>query len=447
MERSLRVNILAGFFGMFWLSVPLGVPLPLLMQELQASSTQLGALSASWQIAMLAQIPAALLAERLRRRKFFWASASVVHRILWAAPAAVPVLFPEMRERWPVAIIVALSASNLLANLGTASWQSWMADLVPEKSAGIFWGIRQRFLSLGLILATAGYGWILDKYSGAGVLAGFQWVFALCAFFGVCDILVHLGVREPLPARPEEGNSLMESIGGPFRRREFRMLTAAMAFWISAQSVLGYTLGMPGFFSMVHLKETFGASFSQASCVFLCNALGAVLFTPLLGRWMDRSGAVPVLLRLLALAPVSQMGWWLAPGGSLTLWGTVLPRAVLWMLPVSLIQGALMTGALLCQFRLTQMFTSARGRTVSMALHWSIAGIGGAAGSILAGVLQDQWHSGSAGREGLIPGWTAFDALVLVQALLTWLGALPLLRACLTPGSARPEPASTLARG
>ena len=57
MERSLRLNIAAGFFGMFWICGPLGAPLPLLMQAVEATSTQLGVLSAAWQVAMLAQIP------------------------------------------------------------------------------------------------------------------------------------------------------------------------------------------------------------------------------------------------------------------------------------------------------------------------------------------------------------------------------------------------------
>ena len=67
-NRSLRFNIGAAFLGMLWLCVPIGAPLPLLMQVVEASSTQLGLLSASWQAAMLVQIPAALFSESLRRR-------------------------------------------------------------------------------------------------------------------------------------------------------------------------------------------------------------------------------------------------------------------------------------------------------------------------------------------------------------------------------------------
>jgi len=137
MNRSLRINIASGAIGMFWLVAPLGAPLPLLMQAVAASATQLGILSAVWQIATLAQIPAAFLAESMARRKPLWAVTSILHRILWATPAALPWLLPHNRELWPIVLILALGLSNVLANTGTASWLSWMADLVPRNQPAV----------------------------------------------------------------------------------------------------------------------------------------------------------------------------------------------------------------------------------------------------------------------------------------------------------------------
>jgi adenine phosphoribosyltransferase len=39
--------------------------------------------------------------------------------------------------------------------------------------------------------------------------------------------------------------------------------------------MVGYTLALPGFFSMVHLHNSFGANYSQASYLFIAAALGA----------------------------------------------------------------------------------------------------------------------------------------------------------------------------
>lgn len=429
MHRSLRLNIAAGVFGMFWICAPLGAPLPLLMQAVHASSTQLGLLSAAWQAAMLAQIPAALFAESLSRRKPMWATVTLLHRILWAAPAVVPLVLPNRREWWPVALITALALSNLLANLGTASWLSWMADIVPVERAGRFWAVRQRILAIGLIAGTAFYGWLLDRYAGGGSVFGFQVVFALCSFFGILDIVVHCFVHEPPIQKTELGLPLAQRLAAPFQTPGFRRLTLLMAFWTCAQSLVGYTLAMPGFFSMVHLRESFGASYSQASLIFMAAALGGALFSGKLGPWMDRAGAVAVMTRLAVLAPVSMMAWWFVKPGTLEFAGHTWPVAVLWMSLAALLQGAFCTGALLCQFRLAQMFTPTAGRTLAMAVHWSIAGLGGAVGGIGGGWVKDLLE-----QRGALPGGRyAFDVLVLLSVLLTWGAVVPLCRKLAAP--------------
>jgi hypothetical protein len=425
-NRSLRFNIGAAFLGMLWLCVPIGAPLPLLMQVVEASSTQLGLLSASWQAAMLVQIPAALFSESLRRRKVFWAAACIPHRILWGAPALIPILLPEKRTQWPIWIIASLSLSNIFANLGTASWSSWMADIVPTETAGAFWSIRQRAVSAGLIVGTAWYGWILDHQSAPESMRGFQWVFLLCAVFGVCDILVHLFVDEPAPARVANGVPWSERLRAPFQTPGFGALTLAMAFWTGAQSLVGYTLALPGFFSMVHLHTSFGANYSQASYLFISAALGAAVFSHKLGSWMDKAGAGTVMQKLVFWAPISLLTWWLAVPGEAVWFGHKFPIAVGWMTVTGLVQGGLYVGTLLCQFRLTQIYMPNHGRTVAMALHWSLAGFGGAIGAFSGGWLKGTIES--AGMPAFLGGRYPYDVLVLLHLVVAWCCVLPLCR-------------------
>jgi hypothetical protein len=422
-DSALRLNIVAGFFGMFWIAAPLGAPLPLLMQSLEATATQLGILSASWQIATVAQIPAAFLVERVGKRKTAWVIVCLSHRFLWAAPALVPVIFPDQKTDWTAMIIAALSLSNLLANLGTASWLSWMADLVPAQIAGRFWATRQAVLSFALILATVGFGFILNATPPGSSLVGFKWVFLLCAGFGVADVVIHSFVREPAQPSRENSEGVFARLRAPFLRLGFGRLAFVMGSWTCAQSVVGYTLAMPGFFSMVHLKKQFGATHAEASWIFCCCAFGAFAMTPRIGRWIDSAGAPAVFVRLVALTPLSILGWWAAPMGTFTIADLELPRAVAWLTPVAILQGWLLSGALLCQYKMTQMATSPDGRTIAMAVHWSLCGLGGCAGAMLSGVLQDRIPSGW--FDALRGSWTAFDFLVLLNAMICWLAVLP----------------------
>lgn len=408
---------------MIWLCAPLGAPLPLLLQAISASATQLGILSAVWQIATLAQVPCAFLAETMPRRKPLWAVASILHRLLWATPAVLPWLLPDQHHLWPLILIVALGLSNILANVGTASWFSWMADLVPPETAGKFWATRQSILSLVMVAATALYGWILDHFNSPPFL-GFQIVFVLCSLTGVADIALHCWVHEPEHKLHQSRVGWRTRLRQPFEKKGFRILTGALAGWVAAQAVLGYTMGVPGYFSMVHLKETFGSSYSEASLLFIAACVGAVAATPALGRWIDRAGAGAVLLRLSIWGPVSMLPWLLLRPGLVEVGPLSLPSAVLWIGIAGLFQGAIYTGGLLCQYRLLQMHTAPTGRTVAMALHCSLVGTAGAIAAIGAGLLKD--HLSADWLSSLRGHWTGFDILVLLHLLMVWGAVVPL---------------------
>jgi hypothetical protein len=229
----------------------------------------------------------------------------------------------------------------------------------------------------------------------------------------------------------EAGRPLAEKFSAPFQTPGFLRFTLLMAVWTAAQALVGYTMAMPGFFSMVHLRETFGASYSQASLMFMSAALGGAFFCGVLGRWMDRAGALAVFTRLVVWTPISMMAWWLAKPGVVEFWGNSWSTAVVWMCVAALLQGALCMGTLLCQFRLTQVYTPSSGRTMAMALHWSIVGTVGALGGIGGGWLKEVLEKGGSLPGGRYP----FDALVLLHVLLAWGCVLPLSRKLASSGA------------
>lgn len=418
-ERSLRLNIAAGLLGMAWMSVALGMPLPLLMQAIGASGFQLGLLAASWQLATLAQIPSALLVERLRWRKGFWAGISIAHRVLWGVPVLLPIGLPDRIGWWPPIIIGSLALSNVLGQGGTALWQSWMADLVPASRAGRFWGVRHRILSAGLIVVSIAGGVALDAFTTAAhPWLGFQIVFGAASVLGIGDIVLHCTVAEPRPAHGATHLPVLARVLAPLHDRDLRLLTLAMGAWAGAQAIIGYTLGLPGFFSIVYLKETFGASYSQASWVFIASAVSAVIWTPLVGHWVDRTGARRVAMTLVIVGPCLSLAWLFVRPGE---W-MAIPQPVLLLSSVGLLSGGAYAGMLICQYRLTQNCTAPEGRTLAMAVHWSVVGFLGALGPLLAGWVKDVFPiPPDDGRFGY------FQVLVLLHVALAWGVVVPLL--------------------
>src|SRR4051812_40106597 len=132
---SMRNNIVAGVFGIVWMAAVYGLPLPLFMQAIHATGFQLGLMGAVRQFAMFAQLPSAFLVERLERRKPYWATIAIIHRLLWLVPALLPFMWPAGGAHWVIVLIVALGLSDILGNCSTAPWLSWMADLLPAERA------------------------------------------------------------------------------------------------------------------------------------------------------------------------------------------------------------------------------------------------------------------------------------------------------------------------
>jgi MFS family permease len=427
---SMRKNIVAGALGTVWMVAVYGLPLPLFMDAIRASGFQLGLMGAVRQFAMLAQLPSAFLVERLERRKPFWATLAITHRLLWLTPALLPLVWPEGQAYWVLVLIVALGLSDALGNASTAPWLSWMADLLPAGRAGRFWGARQRLLSVVLLVGALVFGWILDVANQpAHPLLGFSIVFALAAVFGVGDIVVHIGVVEPAPVRSAPGQSPWRRIATPLRSRDFRRLMLAMGAWTAALALPGYANGTPGFFNVVYLHDVFGASYSEASCLILASAMGAVLWAHPIGHRIDRLGARAVAMLLCAIGPLFTLAWFFASPGrvGLPLIGEV-PQSVLLMSAASLIIGGFYGGMQLCQMRLTQAFTANAGRTVAMAVHFSFVGVIGSIGALAGGWIKD--HFPLMWGAILLPGGAAFSyfhVLIALQVLLAWGVALPLL--------------------
>lgn len=430
LKASMRKNILAGASGSAWLVATYGLPLPLFMDVIHATGFQLGLMGAVRQAAMFAQLPSALFVERLDRRKPFWATVALIHRGLWLVPALLPVLWPHGGAWWVLTMIFMLGISDSLGNASTAPWSSWMADLLPPARAGRFWGVRQRILSSIILLAALAYGLILDSTDRAGHgLLGFTIVFCLAAIFGMGDILIHLGVAEPAPLRSAHGQSILRRIAVPFYHRGFRRFTLALGVWTAALALPGYYAGTPGFFNVVYLHESFGATYTEASWLILASASGSIFWSPKVGHGIDRFGARRVAMFLAAIGPLFALSWFFVSPGRVTLplLGAI-PQSVLLMCIASVMIGGAFAGMQLCQYRLTQALTPNVGRTVAMGVHWSSVGLIGALGALTGGWIKD--HFPASWNSLQVPGGASFSyfhVIILLQVFLAWGVAIPLL--------------------
>jgi MFS family permease len=427
---GMRINILAGSLGMVWVAAAIGIPLTMYMEKLGASGAMIGLTSTVQQLAMLLQVPSALLAERLSTRKRFWGTFALAHRALWFVPAFLPLLISSDPRRMAQLVVVVVAISSVLANIGAAAWWSWMADLIPERLRGSFWGRRQSVVTLAHLGAVFLVGWLLDVFSDTqlgGSYFGFVLVFSMAAVLGCADILVHLRVPEPPPVRGPGGRGLLEQVLAPLRNRDFLLATTSLSIWT-------FGIGLVGQFGILYLRREFGATYTQISATAISASLGVVLFGMAWGYVMDRLGPRNLGALAMLIAPMFGIVWFFAHAGPVSIpipllpGGVTVPQPIAILMVMNLFAGAIYSAVGLAQVGLIATIAPQGGRTMAMAVHWSLVGLMAALGPVAGGLVMD-WIVAHP-PEWVLPTGTRFaffHVLLIMHMGVTWAFAVPLL--------------------
>lgn len=457
-NKGLRLSTICGALSMCWITISQGLPMSMLMESLGASGTSIGLVTALQQFAMAFLIPAAIISERLSQRKLFFTITNMIHRSIWFLPALLPLFMPGGKENTAIIILIAIAISSIFAQMATAPWLSWMADLVPEKRRGSFWGRRQSISMVAYLLAMLGAGFGLDYFPDPmvdGNYTGFAVIFTIGATLGCLDILLHTRVPEPRPAPIERQSGLMARLLVFWRMPDFRRVTFAFALW-------SFSASIPGAFAFVYLKREFDASYSQLTLLTVCSALSIALSGVVWGAIQDRLGARAFGVLMMLLGPLACFAWFLISpntslalhdltafvpllGGSLTsmvdslpalsattqnLGSFFLPQPIWLCAGINLIFAAFYGGAGLAQFNLTGRLIPKEGRTLGMGLHWTVVGVFSAIGSALGGRMVDYvtthplpatWMTVFGQPLGFI------HVLYLFHLALAWFVAIPFL--------------------
>ncbi len=430
-RHGMRMNIVAGSMGMFWVAAVLGIPLTMFMEALGASGVLIGVTATVQQLSMLFQIPSALIAERLSRRKLFWGIVALSHRALWFVPVLLPVLLAGQPARMAKVMVWIVAVSAALGNGSAAAWWSWMADLIPERLRGSFWGRRQSLVTLSHLVGVSVLGWLLDLFPdprlAGGDYRGFMLVFFIGAVMGCGDIIVHMWVPEPQPRPRRREAGWLAVILAPLRERDFVRATLAIGIWT-------FGIGVSGQFGFLYLKREFAASYTHLSAITIAASLGVVLAGVLWGYVMDRIGARNLGAITMLIAPLCGLVWFFMRPGTVEVpmpfvdASIVLPQPIVLLLVVNLFAGAFYSAVGLSQVGLMAGLAPRTGRTVAMAVHWSLVGLMAALGPVVGGALTDWLEAHPSGwvlPTGLPVGF--FHYLVVAHMGIIWLGALPLL--------------------
>ncbi|MEI8140508.1 MAG: MFS transporter [bacterium] len=431
-KRGLRINIIAGCLGNTWANIAGGMPLTMLMNAIGSNGVMIGLTSTVGQLAMVLQVFSALVAERLPARKPYWATLVLLHRLLWFIPALLPLFVPPGTPWMAAAVVTVVAISAVLAQMGSAPWWSWMAELVPPQSRASFWGTRHSLVSIFGLLGMIAAGWALDLFNDPTqprrVLNGFAIVFSVAACLGVADILVHLGVPEPKPGGTISRGNLLERFIQPLKNRDFLWLTLSMGIWT-------FSVGLIAQLGFVYLNRVYHIGYSAMSALVISGMIGASIAGFLWSYVMDRVGARNFGAVMMIIAPALGAGWFFMLDIPVTihlpfLAPFSLPQPLLILLVANIFGGLFYSGVGLSQLSLIAALMPANGRTMAMAVHWSAVGALGALGPLVAGKVMDWMNAHPC--HWIMPTGTAFGfyhVLIILQVALVWLVAVRMLLA------------------
>ena len=364
--RSLRTSLTEGLVAEVVSACSSGAVLTAWALYLGLPEGLVAALAALPACAQLVQLPAAWLTSSRGARKVAIWSVSLSRQVLLPL-AVLPLLGLPLGAQRGLLVGVAVAAA-ILGVVGNNAWTAWMAELVPARIRGRYFGRRAAACTLGSTLASVTVGLTLDvgrRNAATGVALAVLSLVACVAGAITTALLVRqhepFRVRPPmLPTRQAVKTCLAE---GPRRVLTYQLVWSAAG---------GLAAGFYNLHAITHLHLGFlGLALYNAGI-----AAARMVTAPLWGKAIDRLGARPALVVCSAGLAVPPLVWaFLTPD---LLWPLFFDAAFC---------GAMMAGQALASFALPLTLAPRDERPFHLAAFCTAGGMATAAAALCGGVL------------------------------------------------------------
>jgi MFS family permease len=401
-RAHLRSIMLAWVFGAGWAALVGGGPMVrfALAMGFQKDSPAWGLLSAVPFLAMFFQLAGSYWVEWTQRRKPIFFVANLIHRSSWIVIGLMPYV---LLRWWPAAAVVSVLSMVLfqaiLANMASPAYVGWMADVVPARHRGRFFGVRVQLGQAVVCGFSLVAGWLLGAAQDHRLLLAIpipwrdfsDWpvlfsvpfgltVLNLCAIFfciaavlGCTDILFFWNVPDR-PARPlDRAPRPVELFVEPLRQKAFRRY---LAFYLLLQ------IGCPGigYYIWINVIDQLGVGDLGAQLLFMViPPLGEVMIAPMWGRMIDRFGRRKVWRMTMLFPSILPLCW------------VFITPATWWLgFFIQLLGNIFWNGSEQCSFnKLLHLSSSNSGSSRYQALYALTLAVGGlASGLLFAGLTR-----------------------------------------------------------
>lgn len=328
-----------------------------------ASNFVVGLLGAMpYLVSFMIEIPGAKLTEFFSRKKIC-NIAQTISRTSWALIILVPYFFKES----PLLFLTLFFAWIKITDLITEpAWISLIADIVPLKIRGRFFGTRNAIGGISAMISAIIGGFYLDLFAKNDT-TGFATMFAFGILFALASVVLQTKIKEPT-STDHTNHSLKDffSINGDFKK----FCYFAVFFNFSVM------LASP-FFAVFMLKNL-NLSYSYFMLASGISTLARILSQHRIGVLCDKFGDRQIaLISVFGTAFVPFMFLFVTPQ---TLWLLIIAQ---------IISGIVWAGADLTLFNLLLDLTKPEKRASQIAAYAMIVSIPNIAAPVIGGLIGD----------------------------------------------------------
>ncbi|MEH2466038.1 MFS transporter [Nostoc sp.] len=378
-----------------------GILLSNFLVELGASPVVFGMVSSIPMLVNLVQPLGAYLSERSTSRFQYSLRTHGIGRLLWLvlviSIAGVSWGVVNTHQLVILTLLIVLF-SNLLGGLGTASWLSWIAMIVPRQLRGRYFGIRNSAASLTNLVCVPMAGLAVSHWDG-GTLQGYGVILLIGIVFGIIGLgcqyfqvdmnpqsqntyygeLPQTSEIQPEVAK-DESSEVAQSIHPPqnqladsfWKNSNFLIFLLYFSFW-----ALAVSLSEP-FFNL-YMLDRLDLDVSYVTIYNSFQAGATLLMLILWGKLADKIGNRPILICIGILVAVRPLLWLGIGVNRLDIW--------LWLPLLHILSGGTWAAIDLCSNNIQLAITPNKNQSIYFAIAAAVAGASGALGTTIGSFI------------------------------------------------------------
>ncbi len=253
----------------------------------------------------LAQIPGAIWGRSFPFYRKFIAPGGWIWRLLYIPLAILP-LAPIPNDIKLVLLFVCIGVATLCNSTVGATYNEWIADMVPAESRGWYYSRRTLVVTASSALIALLGGVSIDFFARLNnEPLGFTTTFGLGVLMGLTSMIFFLKMEDTPrlnPVKPNVKESLRQ-LQSPFKDKNYRIVLIFTTLFAASQ-------GLAGGLYTTYARESLGLPFTIIQLFAVSHALATVFCVKIWGFLSDKYGSKPILV-ISAAGTVITPGLWL----------------------------------------------------------------------------------------------------------------------------------------